>query len=192
MLAKSGSKLGALFNIFMPMNYPNYQGYKAPTEEEVQNLVDAASARLDEIAHLVSRREKHAYDNAPNPFPLWMDKNFIPLILFVAEYYPSLVTRGYLYATAQCTACGVCERVCPANRITVARSHEWDEKRTCYSCTACLNYCPTAAVQVASTWYSRTSYTRENGRYPHPFASVEDIARQKTAGAVIPCNCEKR
>ena len=45
-------------------------------------------------------------------------------------------------------------------------------------CYACLNYCPQSAIQIKSKIYMK-SYTVANGRYPHPFATVADIAGQK-------------
>jgi len=37
---------------------------------------------------------------------------------------------------------------------------------------------PGQAVQIKSKIYMK-SYTDKNGRYPHPFATIKDIAGQK-------------
>ena len=69
------------------------------------------------------------------------------------------------------------------NSLYVARELDnkpaWQNDVKCYFCYACVNYCPKQSVQIKSKWYMK-SYTEENGRYPHPYATAEDIARQKT------------
>jgi Pyruvate/2-oxoacid:ferredoxin oxidoreductase delta subunit len=47
-----------------------------------------------------------------------------------------------------------------------------------YLCYACLNYCPMQEVQIKTKIYMK-SYTEENERYSHPYATAEDIAAQK-------------
>ena len=54
----------------------------------------------------------------------------------------------------------------------------WDENTLCYMCYACLNFCPRGALQIHSKWFMK-SYTAIHGRYPHPYASADDIAAQK-------------
>jgi Pyruvate/2-oxoacid:ferredoxin oxidoreductase delta subunit len=45
-------------------------------------------------------------------------------------------------------------------------------------CFACLNYCPEKSVQINDIPGVK-SYTKENGRYSHPYAVVKDISMQK-------------
>jgi formate hydrogenlyase subunit 6/NADH:ubiquinone oxidoreductase subunit I len=45
-------------------------------------------------------------------------------------------------------------------------------------CFACLNFCPVKAVQISDIPGVK-SMTKENGRYPHPYASVDDMINQK-------------
>ncbi len=46
-------------------------------------------------------------------------------------------------------------------------------------CYACLNFCPAQSVQINDIPGIVKSYTRTNGRYSHPYATVKDIAREK-------------
>ena len=48
----------------------------------------------------------------------------------------------------------------------------WQKKVKCFYCYACINYCPKQSVQIKS-------FTEKNGRYPHPYATANDIAGQK-------------
>jgi len=54
----------------------------------------------------------------------------------------------------------------------------WQKDVFCYMCFACLNFCPKQAVQIDSIPGVK-SFTRENGRYPHPYAATDDLAAQK-------------
>nr|WP_231551393.1 hypothetical protein [Methanobacterium sp. SMA-27] len=54
----------------------------------------------------------------------------------------------------------------------------WQKDVQCFSCHACLNYCPEQAVQIKSTRLLK-SYTDKNERYPHPYATDDDLAGQK-------------
>jgi len=53
-----------------------------------------------------------------------------------------------------------------------------EQQSDCYICYACLNFCPTEAIQIYSKIYMK-SYTLEKGRYLHPYATADDIAGQK-------------
>ncbi|MDA3846888.1 MAG: hypothetical protein PF505_10175, partial [Vallitaleaceae bacterium] len=73
----------------------------------------------------------------------------------------------------------ICEKVCLSEKIRMDGDKPvWQNNTTCYLCYSCLNYCPVRAVQILSKVWMK-SYTTKRGRYPHPFATVEDIARQK-------------
>lgn len=54
----------------------------------------------------------------------------------------------------------------------------WQKNVFCYMCFACVNLCPAESIQVDDIPFVK-SYTRENGRYPHPYATAKDIAGQK-------------
>lgn len=45
-------------------------------------------------------------------------------------------------------------------------------------CFACLNYCPNQSVQINDIPGVK-SYSQQNGRYTHPYATVRDIAGQR-------------
>jgi hypothetical protein len=47
-------------------------------------------------------------------------------------------------------------------------------------CFASLNFCPAKAVQISDIRGVK-SMAKENGRYPHPYASVDDMLKQQAA-----------
>ena len=83
------------------------------------------------------------------------------------------------YSDSKCTGCGTCEKVCLSGKVKIVNGKPvWQKDVQCFFCHACLNYCPEQAVQIKSTRFFK-SYTEENERYSHPYATVDDIARQK-------------
>jgi len=181
-LSKNNGKLSSFFNLTMPDNHTiGDKGYIVPGKEHFERCAHQAQERLDNIKEVISRREIHVdKDDRPRPFPVWIDKTLRPLIFFLVQHYPALVLKGALYADAKCIGCKICERVCPANRIAVHDGRPvFDHTKPCFGCYGCINYCPQESIQGASKWYNGRSYTTENGRYPHPFASVSEIEKQK-------------
>ena len=66
-----------------------------------------------------------------------------------------------------------CEKVCLSKKIKmINKKPVWKKDVQCFYCYACINYCPKQSVQIKS-------FTEKNGRYSHPYATSDDIARQK-------------
>jgi formate hydrogenlyase subunit 6/NADH:ubiquinone oxidoreductase subunit I len=82
-------------------------------------------------------------------------------------------------ADSKCSGCGICEKICLSGKIKmVDEKPVWQKNVNCFFCYACLNYCPRYAVQIKSTRTFKT-YTAENERYSHPYATADDIEKQK-------------
>jgi len=87
--------------------------------------------------------------------------------------------KDYFYSDSKCIGCGICEKVCLSEKIKlVDKKPAWQRNVKCYLCYACLNYCPAHSIQIKSKIYMK-SYTEENERYCHPYATANDIAGQK-------------
>ena len=87
--------------------------------------------------------------------------------------------KNYFYSDSKCTGCGICEKVCPFQKITMEDNKPlWQHNVDCYMGYACLNFCPTKAIQIYSKIYMK-SYTLERGGYLHPYTTADNIAGQK-------------
>ena len=64
-----------------------------------------------------------------------------------------------------CDQCGICERGCPYNAITVASTPRFDMDK-CYGCWWCYNHCPNKAIY--------TNKLRGEGHYPKPNTHVRE------------------
>ena len=54
------------------------------------------------------------------------------------------------YITDKCTACSICERVCPTNAITSGEERYHIEPDLCINCSVCGVYCPFDAINDSS------------------------------------------
>jgi ferredoxin len=68
--------------------------------------------------------------------------------------------------TADCTTCGTCEKVCPANNIKTSERVVFGEK--CENCFACANVCPAHAI------YSKKAMLKRR-QYRNPIISADEI-----------------
>ena len=165
-LKKKGKSLDSYFTLNMASNDPKFN-YKVPTDEEIQKLESVIHDRLEMIQKIIINKEKkHEKDTS------YLTRiPFVGLISFFVTLTEGLKVN--YYSDSNCSGCGTCEKICLSKKIKMIDSKPmWQENIKCYHCDACLNYCPMQSVQIKS-------FTEKNGRYSHPYATVDDIAGQK-------------
>ncbi|MFW5658314.1 MAG: EFR1 family ferrodoxin [Bacteroidota bacterium] len=181
-IKKYGARLSSYFNILMPDNHScSMKGFIAHKEDDFSKYVKQVQIDLDFISDILVKKENYyQIDDKPAPFPKFIDRVLVPFIYYLNVRHPATVLKGSLYADSKCVGCKTCEKVCLANRISMKNNRPcFDYKKTCFGCYCCVNYCPEESIQLGSKWYNGKSYTTENRRYSHPFASVTDIVIQK-------------
>ncbi len=173
LLAKQGKKLNAHFVFNMPDNDARKPGYTLPTAAQFEVMHRAVLQKLESVQAIVSNKQDSREEDRGVTNP--------------AKYKPTLdkcERKGgvqYFYVDKSCVGCGLCRRVCLSGKIRMAgREPEWDKKVLCSMCFACVNYCPRKAVQVKSAGGEKSD-SPNNQRYPHPYATMEDIISQKDA-----------
>jgi ferredoxin len=182
-LCEKGKKLNAHFAITVFNNDPKLKSdgsavqFHIPSAEELEQRSAAIAAKLDAVQTAILNKEDSF---APDTdyfykYSFWLEQ----LVMLGIRMQGGKGIHNYFYADSKCIGCGQCEKVCLSGKIrmTDGKPH-WDEDTLCYMCYACLNYCPQEAVQIHSKWYMK-SYTAVQGRYSHPYASADDIAKQK-------------
>lgn len=166
MLNKKGKKLNSYFSINMPGNDPKFN-YKDPSKEKISELEAAALKKLDSVQEtIISRSDNRGKDTDCTAR--------IPCVGLIAVLMNAVGGFKYnFYSDANCTGCGICERVCTSGKIKMTNNKpEWQDGIKCTNCSACLNYCPVHSIQIKS-------YTENSERYSHPYATAVDIAGQK-------------
>jgi ferredoxin len=177
-LGKSGKRLDACFSINMASNDPKFKDWRPPTEEELIKMGSETSVKLDALQKIITEKE-HWVENV-NDGALAHVGFFIKIFALSGMFFVEHTgLNNYFYWDAKCVGCGICEKVCPSLKVKmVGKSPQWQNDVKCYFCYACVNYCPKKAVQIKSKVYMK-SYTDVNERYPHPYATANDIADQK-------------
>ncbi|MBN1699065.1 MAG: EFR1 family ferrodoxin [Spirochaetales bacterium] len=180
LLKKQGKRLKARFVITMGMNDPKLSAFTVPAGEELAAFESSVRRKSKEVAEIVLHKKDHAEDSGGvkitgcAPLNFFLDR----LIPFMVHFLSAKVKK-YFYADSKCDGCGICAKVCPSQKIVMRDGKPvWQKRIGCYVCYACLNFCPREAVQIYSKVWMK-SYTQEKGRYPHPYASVNDIAKQR-------------
>ena len=70
-----------------------------------------------------------------------------------------------------CTSCGICEKVCPVNNISLVEGKpQWQHR--CQQCLACIQFCPEEAIQYGAK-------TAKRQRYHQPDIKLKDIMAQR-------------
>ena len=182
-LKKKGKGLDSYFSITVLSNDPKLEAWKCPTKEEVEEMGITIQTRVDGIQNIVQNNEVSRENDldgvsiSHNPFLNFMFEKIIHLAM---KYLVEIKgVNNYFYADEKCIGCGTCEKVCLSKKIKlVGKKPVWQNNVKCYFCYACLNYCPRKAVQIKDKWYMK-SHTQTKGRYPHPFATADEIAKQK-------------
>ena len=180
-LKKQNKKLHASFIINMGMNDPKLKSFIVPTSVELEKIEMNVQQKLDIIQDIICYQKEHQGDVNGVTFSRYEPLNYVleRLIPFAVANIATRVKK-YFYADLNCIGCGTCERVCLSQKIIMKNDNPvWQLDVNCFMCYACLNYCPTRAIQIYSKLYMK-SFTKQKGRYPHPYAREDDISNQKT------------
>lgn len=180
-LKKQGKNLNAEFIIDMALNDPKLTYFSWPSKEELETFGINALQRLKNISRTISNKGDDRNDKDSGvvlSHNRWINSILARLVPFVTHFVSPHIKK-YFYADSKCTGCGTCKKVCTSQKIKMDGDKPvWQRTIECYLCYACLNYCPSEAVQIYSKIWMK-SYTTEKGRYPHPYATVKDIECQK-------------
>jgi formate hydrogenlyase subunit 6/NADH:ubiquinone oxidoreductase subunit I len=177
-LNKKNKHLDSHFIITMCNNEaPRREGYKVPSEPDIGSFENAALVKLDFIQNII--QNKTVYREKDTGYAIDVNYPTEKLVLAAMTLSEYMGGVNYFYADSTCIGCGICEKVCLAKKITMKEKQPvWQKKVFCSMCFACFNFCPRQSVQIKSIPGAK-SFSRENERYPHPYAAPADIAAQK-------------
>ena len=158
-LAARGIALAAGWSVRMPGN--NIGLYAPPLEADQAKMFSKAEAKIQVIAEAAKQGRGAPVEDSPPPAS-WMGS----LIYRLASPRFGRHDRKFRVSEA-CNGCGLCEKVCPvANIRMVERRPQW--QRRCQVCYACIQFCPTEAIQLGK-------HTQGRKRYRHPSVTAGDL-----------------
>jgi len=126
--------------------------YKIDDSEALQKSIDE---NILKIADAVNNRES----NRIRAF------KFLPKLIH--SLYPNEISDRYFIVAHECTGCGICQRVCPANNIVMENSKPNFQHR-CEHCLACLHSCPVSSID----WKKKT---QGKERYRNAGIALNDL-----------------
>ncbi len=183
LLKRKTKGLDARFVLTMLNNDPKLEAFTVPTPAEIEECRRNTAAGLDDAALVIAARQAYTQpdtDHVDFPFGRFLNPLMYRLTLVGMWTVEHTNMNHYFYADDKCIGCGKCAEVCTSGKIKMDGKHPvWQRDSSCNFCYACVNFCPVEAVQIHSKWYMK-SFTPVKGRYPHPFATLKDIAVQKT------------
>jgi len=141
------------YSIQMPNNYIVFPGFDIDSKELEVKKIENAKQTLPIILKAIQENNPvNEYKKGSASFL----KSRIIYPLFCKHAFSS---RPF-YATSACTACGLCERICPTKNITVTDKPVW--KNHCTQCLACIHRCPEKAIQYGKVSIKKGRYYYKN------------------------------
>ena len=150
-LVESNLHLDSGFSVIMPNNYILMGD--VDSKEEASKRLKNAHEQIQSISKIIRNRKSKVFQIRKGPVPFIFTSIINPLFNKFA------METKHFYAEDTCTACRLCEEICPTKNIIVNGKPDWGHD--CTQCLACLHRCPEKAIQYGKK-------TKARGRYVNP------------------------
>ena len=156
-LSAKGQHLSASWYVQLVSNYLMLGDIIA--DHRIRARQRQAEKKLPEIAAAIDHREKHSTWQLFGTPCRWIHEKW--------KAARQTLDDKFLCDTSVCTACGLCERVCPTQNITRPDGHPvWQHR--CVNCLGCLHICPVEAIDYGEK-------TKGRRRYRHKDIAPKDL-----------------
>ncbi len=146
-LLRKHIRVDSCYSIRMPSNYIVLGGREP--EAKIQAKIAAARKRIPELCESI-KAKKVEFDVRKGPGAFL----FTPL---ASRLFNRFATDKKFRADDKCTGCGLCAELCPLDNITLENDRPvW--LGDCMQCMACLQHCPTQAIDCGRLTKNRTRY----------------------------------
>ena len=158
------------FSVRMPGSH--ILGYPAFPKFYQRMLFKRTPKRIDKIAYAI-QHDKPARIKIKNPNS--KKKTFFDSLVKSANKLLGVKkiesTEANFFTMSSCVHCGICEKLCPVENITVS-SEEVLFGNNCQQCMACIQWCPQAAI-------SHPKISAKRKHYHHPDIKLDDMIRRR-------------
>lgn len=136
-------------NVTMPQNYL-ISFFQTKSKEECAGIIADAKPRVQELAGYIAAAEPFEDPGVKK----WETVSTKMILGFFNKYY---LRADDFYATDKCIGCGKCVRSCPLNNISLKDGKPvWG--KNCTHCVACINLCPTEAIEYGKKALGKYRY----------------------------------
>lgn len=155
--AQKGFKVIAAHSLHCPENYPpmivaNNAFENSPNQSELNEFKQFIKELDMNILRIAEGKEPDKQKSAIKPV------DYLPRV--IAKVFGSISGKEFFLNRDICTGCGVCEKICPYNAISLASSAAIDNAK-CHACWACYNHCPKKAIYTKK-YKGAGQYTKPN------------------------------
>lgn len=157
-LISKGISLDSAFSLIMPSNYVIGEDVCSKNEEKA--VLENAEEKIKDINEIITKRQTGVFQLIPGKNPFMHTSVINPLFNHFARD-----TKKF-YVTDVCSHCGLCQKICPVQSITLNEKPVWG--KACTQCLGCINRCPAHAIQYGEA-------TKARGRYSHPDMKSSDL-----------------
>lgn len=155
---KKGLSIDGAFDIQMPNNY--ISGSNPSSLEDAQTLTEAQGPRLTGICSSIVEKQKKIASGDGMLKTVLIHPAFIK---FAGKQQSKKFSNS-----DKCTSCGVCEKLCPVENISLNSEKKPAWGTTCELCMGCINLCPAQAIDSGNA-------TKGRNRYHHPEIQVREL-----------------
>ena len=150
MLSEKNVKISAVYKICMPLTYTWFLG---EMQLVADSLLRTYPRKAEKIAKKINENEEKVIRRSKVRFLTRIhEKLYKTWGAFAKTYY---IVDG------DCTSCGYCEKICPAQNIQIVNGKvEFGEQ--CISCLCCYHRCPQKAINVGPRRKRRKRYVHQN------------------------------
>ena len=147
LLDKVNIPLHAVYGVKCPDNFLPL--FNPEDEETCKKILSSAHSETEKIAEkILSRQHTSLLSSAVGRIYSFFS---YPLCLRGRKTSP-------FYATDACLKCGLCEKICPENALSLASGKPRWTKDKCALCLGCINRCPVKAIQYGKVTEKRRRY----------------------------------
>ncbi len=137
-------------HLSMPQNYVMY--FKIASKEENDSKFNQAIESLPKLSETIKNNLPLETHQPGISHQLMASR---PMVILFDKL---LIGTKKFYADDTCVSCGLCEHVCPKNVIHLENGHPVWSKKGCLHCTACINHCPTKAINYGKKTKTKLRY----------------------------------
>lgn len=152
-------------SMIVASNYMNGWYYEMfmPKPKELETRIIKAKALCENFARDISKKNNNIEK------PSWPGY-LLPKILSPKRYVQDTEKWDIEFSVADtCNGCGVCEKVCPINNISM-ESGKPVFGHHCQRCMGCIQYCPRSAFIIKNKRMNKT-------KYYHPNVKLQEMIR---------------